>query len=234
MRILFFLAILTSCSTKSWREASRESIGIAPVPSTHQEEVFQIYYARAFSWKGYFAIHPWISWKEAGESTYTVAQVTTWNVRRLGSAISVVKDLPDRKWFDSEPSLLFDVRGEKAKLIIEKVKKAIEHYPYKDFYKIWPGPNSNTFVSYIIREVPEIDIELPSTAIGKNYFPGVVSSTASETGFVFSLFGLAGFHLGAAEGVGVHFLGLNFGVDLWTPAIEIPFAGRLGFPDKGF
>ncbi len=59
----FFLAIillcLTSCSSQDWRTASRESAGIAPDPATHKKAVLLIYGARAWGWRGWFAIHTW-------------------------------------------------------------------------------------------------------------------------------------------------------------------------------
>ena len=59
--------MFTSCSSKSWREASRESTGIAPKAIDLKEDFVQVYYARAFSWRGYLGIHPWIAWKKKEE-----------------------------------------------------------------------------------------------------------------------------------------------------------------------
>ena len=237
-QLLSFLTmiILFSCSSKSWRDASRDSIGIAPKASEIKGPIFQIYYARAYSWRGIFGVHPWFAWKLPSDDQYTVAQVTSWNIRRNGTAVRVEKDLPDRKWFDHEPTLLYQVKGEDAVKIIEKVKLEIEKYPFKDQYKVWPGPNSNTFVAHIIRETKIIPVELPPHAIGKDYFPNgtYISKTPSQTGFTTSLFGLLGFSLGLYEGLELNILGLHFGLDLWTPAIKLPLAGRIGFPDAPF
>ncbi len=236
MKYLILSLFLLSCSSKSFRDASRESAQIAPKPSTLKEDIFQIYYARAFSWRGYFGIHPWVSWKKKEESQYNVSQVTAWNLRHSKSTISTMKDIPDRYWFDSRPTLLFEARGDKAAVIIEKVKKLIKEYPMGDRYQIYPGPNSNTYVSYLIRNISEIKVELPANAIGKDFFEGpvVLTTSPSETGFQFSLYGMLGLTLGLEEGVEVNLLGLNFGVDFWPPALKIPFLGRLGFPDHSF
>lgn len=237
MKIITFitLLLLTSCSSRrSWREASRESIGIAPKASELKEDIVQVYYARAFSWRGYFGIHPWIAWKEKSEAQYNIAQVTSWSVRRSGSSVSVIQDLPDRKWFDSDPTILFEARNQKATQIIKQLKKLIDKYPYKDIYRVWPGPNSNTFVSYLIRHIDELDIELPPTAIGKDYLgkSQFATNTASNTGFTLSAFGLLGFTLGLKEGIEANIFGLHFGLDFWTPALKLPFAGRVGFKDQ--
>lgn len=207
---------------------------MAPKPHELKEDIVQIYYARAFSWRGYFGIHPWIAWKKKEEQQYTVAQVTSWNIRRLGTTIDMKEDIPDRLWFDSTPSVLYEARGKRATSIIKQLKPLILNYPYKDKYRVYPGPNSNTFVTYLIRNIDELDIELPSTAIGKGYLGDqFLVKTASKTGATFSLFGLLGVTLGAMEGLEVNIFGLHFGIDLWTPALSFPIIGRIGFPDSG-
>ena len=62
--------ISSSCfSDHDWRTASRESAGIAPVPSATNEAVLHVYGAKAWSWRGWFAIHTWIATKRTGEVT---------------------------------------------------------------------------------------------------------------------------------------------------------------------
>jgi hypothetical protein len=227
--------IIVGCSTsKSWQTASRESVGIAPKPEDHPEAIYQIYTARAFAWRSFFGVHPWISWKEPSAASYTVAQVTSWGLRRNGSTVSVMQDLPDRKWYDHEPTIIFEARGEKAEILIQSTKKLIETYPYKDRYSVWPGPNSNTFVDYIIRNVPELTVELPPEAIGKDYLVDndFFSKSPGGYGYQFSAYGLLGLTLGLTEGVEVNLLGMTFGIDFYSPALKIPFWGRLGFKDQ--
>lgn len=238
---LFILFIsffcLSSCSSnKDWRTASRESAKIAPLPSELNESIVQIYYARAFNWRGYVGVHPWVSWKLKNEKSYTVAQILGYRLERTGSSLVVENDIPDRYWFGEEPVLLYDVQGEKAEAIIANFKKLIETYPHKNKYVIWPGPNSNTFVDYLIRRTPEIKIELPPHAIGKDWPSDYLafSQSPSGTGGQFSVFGVFGLTLGLSEGVELNVLGLNFGIDFWNPALKLPFVGRLGFPKKEF
>ena len=234
LKLVFLFLLLISCTSNSWRDASRDSVGIAPEPSGLNEDIFIIYYARAFSWRGYFGVHPWMAWKKRNEKSYTVAHVTAWQLRGGNSSISVMKDLPDRKWFDSAPTELVQLRGEKATSVITQVENLIGSYPFSDRYKVWPGPNSNTFVAYMIRNIDELEIELPATAVGKDYFGNnqFFATTASQTGFQFSAYGLLGLSLGLAEGVEVNLLGLHLGLDIWPPALKLPIVGRLGFKDQ--
>ncbi len=234
MKYLILCFFLLSCSSKSFRDASRESAHIAPKASTLKEDIFQIYYARAFAWRGYFGVHPWVAWKEEKDKHYTVSQVTAWNLRHSNSTISTRHDIPDRLWFDSQPTLLFEARGAQARSIIKRVKELIKQYPMQDRYQIYPGPNSNTFVSYLIRNTPEIKVVLPSHAVGKDFYvkPFSLTASPSNTGFQFSLYGMFGLTLGLEEGAEVNLLGLNFGIDVYPPAIKMPILGRLGFPDR--
>lgn len=233
---LSFFFVVACSSNQDWQTASRQSAQLAPLPSELKEAVVQIYYARAFNWRGHFGVHPWVSWKLEGEKNYTVAQILGYRLARTGNSLVVENDIPDRYWYGQAPTLLYDARGEKAEAIISNFKKLIKSYPYKDKYVIWPGPNSNTFVDYLIRRTPEVKIELPPHAIGKDWPSDymVFSKSPSGTGGQFSAYGLLGLTLGLSEGLELNVLGLNFGIDFWNPALKLPFAGRVGFPKKEF
>jgi hypothetical protein len=118
--------------------------------------------------------------------------------------------------------------------LIPKVKAAIAEYGYNQFgdYRMWPGPNSNTFVATVLRAVPELETTLPPNAVGKDFraYP-YVGLTDSRTGVEASLFGLLGFKLGWVEGVELNFLGLVAGLDLRHPGIKLPGFGRIGIED---
>lgn len=60
-------------------------------------------------------------------------------------------------------------RGAGVDALIERVEAAVAACPYQGAYQTWPGPKSNTFVAWIERAVPELGLELPPTAIGKDY-----------------------------------------------------------------
>jgi len=97
---------------------------------------------------------------------------------------------------------------------------------------MWPGPNSNTFTAHLAREIPELRLSLPTTAIGKDYLPlgQIVTRTPSGTGYQLSLLGLLGASVGGDEGLEVNVLGLVFGIDPRHSALKLPGVGRL--PDR--
>lgn len=224
---------LSSCSHGDWRTADRSSSGLAPKPEVEQRAIVQVYAARAVRWRGVFAVHSWIATKEARADHYTTYHVMGFRIKRTGSAIVVDKDIPDRKWFGAEPILVAELVGDKAQKAIPKIQKAVENYPYPAFYRVWPGPNSNTFISHILRQVPEVGVELPPHAIGKDWIgtADLVGVTESGTGLQVSLAGALGLTLGLADGIEVNLLGLSFGLDFWRPALKLPFIGRVGLKD---
>lgn len=169
--LLSFLIIfaLTGCATKDYRTASRESAGIAPDPLTNREAVLQVYGAPAWGWRGLFAIHTWIAVKPANADSYTVYEVIGWRQRRGLPARRIENDLPDRYWFGERPRLLKDLRGAIAGKLIKAVDQAARSYPWADTYKAFPGPNSNTFTAWIARQVPELGLVLPFSAIGSGF-----------------------------------------------------------------
>lgn len=215
----------------SWRDAPRHSAGLAPDPTKTPEAIVQIYTARAFSWRGYVATHPWIIVKRAGAAHFTRYEVMGWGG---GPSLKVNAALPDGYWFGAEPTILADYRGAGVDQLIDRIEAAIASYPFKDQYRSWPGPNSNTFLAHVAREVPELRLDIPANAIGKDYraWDAPVAMAPSGTGVQLSLLGLAGLTVGLEEGIEVNVLGLNLGVDFLRPALRVPGLGRLGFPEE--
>jgi len=165
----FLLLALTGCTANDWRTASREPAGIAPDPADKREAVLQVYGASAWGWRGWFAIHTWIAAKPTDGSTYTVYEVIGWRQRRGLPVVRIEQDLPDRYWFGERPRLLKEYRGEGVDRLITAVDQAARNYPWPDTYAAFPGPNSNTFTAWIGKQVPELGLELPFSAIGSGY-----------------------------------------------------------------
>ena len=213
-----------------WYEARRDATGLAPDPATTREAVVQVYAARAVAWRAAFAVHTWVAVKPSGAARWERYEVMGFGVGNGAPAIRIDRTGPDNYWFGAMPELLLDRRGAGVDAMIEKIRGAVASYPYPYEYRVWPGPNSNTFVAHVARSVPELGLDLPSTAIGKDFLPGgaVFGAAPSGTGYQLSLFGLAGILVAAQEGIEVNLLGLAVGIDLRNPALKLPGVGRLG------
>ena len=81
----------------------------------------------------------------------------------------------------------------------------------------------------IARAVPELQVDLPATAVGKDYIGSTFVSTApSGTGFQFTLAGVFGVAASPVDGFELNLLGLNFGVS--GSGVKLPMVGRVGLP----
>ncbi len=217
-----------------WRTARRDSAGIAP-PVAPDEASIQAYCARAFRWRGAFGVHCWLAAKTTDSDTWTRFEVTGFQVMRGGQAVRVGPGIPDGYWYGAEPTLIRELRGgPDVNELIGRLHAASRAYPHNDEYRIWPGPNSNTYIAWLGRAVPELSLDLPPTAIGKDYIAGggVVARPASGSGLQFSLAGLFGMMISPEEGLELNVLGLSAGIDVWPPALKLPGIGRIGLPSE--
>ncbi len=229
---LFLALVLATASgstaAQGWRTASRASVGLAPDPAATPEAVVQVYAARAVSWRGYIGVHTWIAVKPSDAPVFTVYEVTGWRLRRNGTSVFRSERPADGRWFGNRPELLADLRGDSVDAIIERIEAAVSDYPYAREYRVWPGPNSNTFTAYVLRNIPELRVDLPATAIGKDYLgKHLIASTPSGTGIQLSVFGVLGILAGVEEGLEINVLGLTFGIDPLDLSLKLPLAGRV-------
>lgn len=227
---VFLLASGAVPTAVDWNCIDRSPVGLAPDAATTPEAVVQVYAARVLSWRGAFGVHPWFAVKPAGARSYTVYEVIGWRAYRGLSVVSVSNRDPDGRWFGAQPTLLGELRGPAAEAAIPKIAEAAASYPYAGEYRVWPGPNSNTFAAWVARAVPELRLDLPSTALGKDYLGrGVFARAPSGTGWQISLFGVAGLLLALEEGLEVNLLGLTIGIDPLDLAVKLPGIGRVGW-----
>lgn len=230
--LLMLVAVAVSAAVRSggdWRSASHESAGLAPAVSGTPEAVVQVYAARAWGWRGVFGVHTWVAVKPEGASGYTVHEVIGWRLGWSDSVVVARERAPDARWFGSTPELLADLRGRRAQDVIARIEAAAKSYPYAAQYRAWPGPNSNTFTAWITRAVPELEADLPPTAIGKDYLgASLVGRAPSGEGLQLSVFGVLGLTASAVEGLEFNLLGLSVGLDPFPPALRLPLMGRVG------
>lgn len=219
-----------------WRTARRDSAGLAPDAAQTGEAVIQVYVARAFRWRGAFGVHSWIAAKPQGAREYTRFEVMGFAVARGAPAVRVATGVPDGYWFGSQPTLIRELRGgAEVDALIARLHAAAVDYPYNHEYRIWPGPNSNTFIAHLGRAVPELRLHLPPTAIGKDYLPGgaLFARAPSGSGVQLSLAGLLGVTVAPEEGIELNLLGLSAGFAPWPPTLKLPGIGALGFAQPG-
>jgi hypothetical protein len=211
-----------------WQSADRSSAGLLPQPATHPEALVRVYAARTVRWRGIFAVHTWLVIKEQNAQRYTRYDYTAW-----GAPIRVNGFAADGRWFGGTPEAIASADGEAAAKMIPKIQAAVEGYSLRAYgdYRAWPGPNSNTFVAAVLSSVPELQIALPPTAIGKDfpYSGEFFGLTPSGTRVRATLGGYLGLTVGWVEGLEINFLGAVFGLDIRRPAIKLPGLGRLGF-----
>ena len=232
--LLFLVPIAVAASVHlasddgiAWHARDRSSAGLLPPAAQNGAAVVRIFAARTVRWRGIFATHSWIVFKEPGATAYTRYDYTAW-----GEPIRVNGFVADGRWFGQDPELVFAADGEAAERLIPKVRAAIEGYAWRNRgdYRAWPGPNSNTFVAAVIDAVPEIRTNLPPTSIGKDYpYNGKwFGLTPSGTGVRVTLGGYLGLTVAWVEGVELNFLGGVVGLDLRRPGVKLPGLGRLG------
>ena len=215
---------------RSWREANWSSAHMLPVAERDPQARVLVFAARAGGWKSVFAVHTWVVVKPANAAAYT-----RYDVMGFGQPVRTNMHAPDAYWYSDHPRLVADVRGEAAATAIPKIEAAVKSYAYATWgsYRVWPGPNSNTFTATLLRAAPEFAVAMPSEAIGRDFRAdgAFVGLTGSRTGVELSIFGLLGAKLGWVEGVEVNLMGLVAGLDIRHPAVKIPCFGRFGVDD---
>jgi hypothetical protein len=211
---------------RSYRDADWSSTGALPPARQFEPARVVVFTGTTGAWKGVFSVHSWIVLKRAGAKDWTRYDVVGW-----GMPLRTNGWPADGRWYGNMPVAIADVSGPDAEKMIPKIEAAVRDYTYSRAgdYKIWPGPNSNSFTAAVLRAVPELGVMLPPNAVGRDFRPGFYAGlTDSGTGVEVNLHGYAGIKLAWAEGVELNLLGLVAGLDLRHPALKLPGFGRIG------
>lgn len=167
--LLVLTVLLAGCSGSDWRTASREPAGLAVDPTQHPEAVIEVYAADALVGAVGLPCIP-IAVKPENAREYTVHEVVGWRVDRGQPALySYQTPTPDRYWYGAKPEKLLELRGANAAQLIPQIAAAAQRYPWANEYTAVHGPNSNTFPAWIAKQVPELGLQLPFSAIGSGY-----------------------------------------------------------------
>jgi hypothetical protein len=211
---------------ENWKVASWASSGLLPEASTIKPATVIILASRTGRWKSIFAEHMSIVVKPEGASIWTRYDVVGWGM-------PVRKDayVADALWYGNAPRVIYRLEGVAAANLIPNIKQQIAAYPFfnRGSYMVWPGPNSNTFVSWVVRHTKGFEAELPPVAVGKDWLgPGFQTAIApSKSGYSFAVGGYFGGTLALEEGLELHLLGETIGLDPNDLAIKLPALGKL-------
>jgi hypothetical protein len=97
----------------NWQTADRSSAGLLPTASNHPDALIRVYAARTVRWRGIFAVHSWIVFKEQDAARYARYDYTAW-----GDPIRTNGFAPDGRWFGAAPETVVAVDGESASRLI--------------------------------------------------------------------------------------------------------------------
>jgi hypothetical protein len=211
----------------SFRTADWSSTGTLPAATADPQARIVVYSGRTGGLKGVVAVHSWIVFKRPNATTWNRYDVVGWGnpVRRNGWP-------PDGRWYGTAPTIVADVKGAEAETLIPKIEESVRDYKFSQYgdYRMWPGPNSNTFVATVLRAVPELQATLPPHAIGRDFRPLPYAGwTDSGTGIELNLWGLLGFKAAWVEGLEINILGLVAGLDVRQFGIKLPAFGQIPF-----
>ncbi|TDI58215.1 MAG: DUF3750 domain-containing protein [Alphaproteobacteria bacterium] len=212
-----------------WRDADWSASGILPPAANERGASIRVLSARTGGYKGILSVHSWLVIRPAGAATFDRYDLVGWGRPLRKNAYP-----PDGRWYSNDPEIVFELTGKKAAKLIPKIEAAIAAYPWSAHgdYRIWPGPNSNTFVANILSKVPELGAVLPPTAIGRDFpVDGGILNRSSAGGWTISFGGFAGVTIGAIEGFQINLLGLVAGFEFARPALLLPGLGRISLTD---
>jgi Protein of unknown function (DUF3750) len=214
----------------NWRQADWSSSHVLPLATASTEAEVIILASRTGRWKGIFSEHMSLVLKPAGATQWTRYDVVGWDQ-------PVRKDayVADAFWYGNTPRVIYDVKGDNAAALIPAIETSISKYPYsaRGSYTIVPGPNSNTFVSWVVRHTEGFDAELSSVAVGKDYLgPGFQTARApSDSGYTVSVDGYLALTIAREEGIELGLIGSTIGIDFNDLAVKLPALGKLSLID---
>lgn len=215
---------------ENWRSASWSSSGVLPQAAAVPDARVLVLAARTGRWKSIFAEHMSIVLKPAGADRWTRYDVVGW-----GEPVRKNAYPADAHWYGNRPYVVAEIRGEAAENLIPRIEQTIAVYPHRQrgTYTVWPGPNSNTFVAWVVRQTDGFAVELPPVAVGKDYLGEglAIGPAASRTGFVISAWGVVGFTAALREGIELNLLGTSIGIDPDDLAVKLPAIGKLSLYD---
>lgn len=209
-----------------WVHESLYAKGIALHPFfvgyDHKMNSWERWEVWADSQYGYYLIH------DEHKRRYTDERETEL-VSSIHRQIGCVRGLQPITDIDkSGTDLLAEWYGSDARRLLEVLRQP-ETYPEHSNYLIWPGPNSNSYASWVLDKA-KVAADLDPKMVGKDFRSPLgfgIGLTPTRTGVHFDLLTL-GAAIGIQDGIEIHILGFTLGIDFWPLAIKSPL-GRIGW-----
>ena len=207
------------------------SAGVLPAADADDQAAVYIMAARSAYARGAVSVHLWLVMKRAGEARYTRYEV-------LADGCPLKKNFKgmpaDARWAGNQPHIHFAARGNVAAAMIPQIEAAIDTYAHlgEGDYALWPGPNCASFMAHVVRSVPQMDIALPSNAVGRDFpydgrwFVPARNGRAMRISF----WGLSGIVIGGREGFEMNFMTIVVGFDPATATLKLPAFGDVPLP----
>lgn len=123
-----------------------------------------------------FGAHPWFVINKLGEISRweilfrKVKNKTEWGhlYKNYFPPFQGIEVIPFYEKYFWSGELLGKVEGEEATRIIEFLENSPATYPYKDKFFL-SGPNSNTYVQWVLNKFPDLLVKLPWNSFGKDF-----------------------------------------------------------------
>lgn len=223
------LAWLALCVIGEGYAWLRPSEPIAPLPPRPSEPVVQLWRAPLPAGLGVIARHHWFAAWGPADGRWRRWEV--WQYRDVGGTSwgHLHRDLmlPNDDVGAGGARVVREWRGRDAEALLAVLNES-PRYAWCDRYASLPGPNSSTYIRWVLRQA-NVSEALEPLALGKDYLGPLgwdVTTTGSGLQLETPLVGVAA---GLLDGVEIHFLFLTFGLDFWPPGVKTPL-GRFGFP----
>lgn len=223
--LLTALAALVAGCQATRPSSLREPIGDAPAVLVKRLRI-----PSSEPWITRFASHTWFDVRSLSEGDWHRVEIPTPASGMQDQPVSADEVFADERWGRAVEVIAAEA-GEGARRLANAVRLRAAVYDGRT-YRAWPGPNSNTFVESVLREVDGLSAVLDHNAVGKDWaLPGRVGLTGTGYGVELET-PLVGVQLGLLEGVELHLLGLTAGIGIYPLALRLPFLPALQLVDR--
>ena len=170
-------------------------------------------------WVARFAKHTFVDYRADVKSSWRRIEIVNSRSGILHHTIDDKQAHSPQRWGE-RVHVLSQSDGSQNPHFVRDIALFAKEYD-QSVYRVWPGPNSNTFAEKLCRKIKGIDANLHHNAVGKEH-GFYIGKTAGGTGVELQT-PIVGASLGLREGVEVNIIGLSAGVSISPFRVKIPF-----------